>query len=245
MQKTMRAPVFRAHLQSILKDNAIERFVSGQKKGTLNTKRLYKISHSDKIFKQKQERKGKDYGVALIVDVSGSMSERLADAIRSASQIIEQLNIAKVPVWAYTFSECTRQVYAHTEVFNKTSFKNDVMNQYRGGFLVCKGCNEYDCGADHKCQNTQKSYCSNGGTKDALALHLVSQEVHKRNKKNIIIVITDGQGDWGYSEHWHYRGMKLSELVGTKTVIARIRKAHEDTIVCGISLSGNFTDKVS
>ena len=69
----MRDVAFQKRLSSIMLDNKYDRFMKNRKTGKLDTNSLYKINHSNKLFKKREARKNKDYAVSLVVDCSGSM----------------------------------------------------------------------------------------------------------------------------------------------------------------------------
>lgn len=70
----MNEPTFRKKLDSVLLDNKYDRYVTRQKQGKLDMKSLSKVSYSDKLFKQRIERKGKHYNIVMLLDCSGSMN---------------------------------------------------------------------------------------------------------------------------------------------------------------------------
>jgi len=88
---------FQKHLSSVILDNKYDRFVKNKKAGTLNTNSLYKISHSNKLFKKREARQNKSYSVSLVVDCSGSMS---GDKIKAAAWSAQKLSnsLAKIGV---------------------------------------------------------------------------------------------------------------------------------------------------
>lgn len=69
----MKAHTFAHGIDSILQDNRKDRYVSNMKKGKLNMKSVYKIAHSNRLFKQRHARLNKDYYFTFYLDCSGSM----------------------------------------------------------------------------------------------------------------------------------------------------------------------------
>lgn len=70
----MQDAVFQAKLQSVMTDNKFDRVIPKRRTGKLDTRNLWRASvGAVNVFKQKQERKGKEYSVVLTVDESGSM----------------------------------------------------------------------------------------------------------------------------------------------------------------------------
>jgi cobalamin biosynthesis protein CobT len=73
----MNQAVFQQRLTSIMTDNMYQRYARGRTRGKLDTDRLYKVrTGSENVFKQKTERKGKNYNIMFAVDASGSMGTR-------------------------------------------------------------------------------------------------------------------------------------------------------------------------
>jgi hypothetical protein len=73
---------------SVMLDNKFDRFVKNRRTGKLDTKGLYKVDTSSRLFKKREARKNKNYAVSLVVDVSGSMrGEKLNTASESAKKL--------------------------------------------------------------------------------------------------------------------------------------------------------------
>lgn len=248
----MTESTFRTKLNGILKDNAIERYVGNKKKGKINTKRLYKIGDSRKIFKQKEERKGKDYSITLLLDASGSMSSVKSEVINAVSHIGNALNKTDIPFSVYSFSDVTRIVKTFTEKYDEQLVRRHYYHTFDLEYWKCYNCWQYDiipvkdkngdmvcphCGSDDLTDRT------NGGTNDALALHIVGTEIHKAYKKNIMIVVTDGAGD-NIDGNWKYGKVAFDSLKNNRTVINKLHKNHEDLILLAISIGGSYTKPV-
>lgn len=250
---TMSESTFRTRLNSILKDNAIERYVGNKKKGKINTKRLYKINESKKMFKLKEERKGKDYSISFLLDVSGSMSGRMADMCESMGHVCNALKKTDIPFSVYTFSDVVRLVKSFKEKYNQAHVDNLIRKSKHLYFYTCGDCRHKDVPipwdsnkSEVLCPDCNKImwHDSNGGTNDALALHVVGHEVHKAYKKNILIVLTDGCGSNLDGSAWRTGKVLYSELKNNRTVINKLHKEYEGLILLGISLGGDFTDHV-
>lgn len=257
----MNQSTFKSKLNSILKDNAIERFVGGKKKGKIDNRKLFKISHSTKIFKQKEERKGKDYGITLILDGSGSMDGIQREVLASMDNIGLALNKSDIPLSIYGFSENVRLIKPFSEKYVSRTVR-EVYSKFRSDrFGVCRQCGQYDVPITSDamardirngdtttcpfCNNESVWSKSNGSTYDALALHMVANEVYKTNAKNIIIIITDGQGD-DLSGYTTYKVGKVTfaDLKNNRTVATKLKKKHEDLILLAISIGSDHTKEV-
>lgn len=206
----MQNSTFKHRLNSTLKDNAINRYVTGKKKGKLDFNSIYKIALSNKVFKQKEERKGKDYSITLLLDGSMSMHDRdyvytVTKVSEDFSDIFTELNI---PNSIYVFA-------------NKVTILKDFQQKKKNLY------NDY-------CETYNRD---NWSTQDALALHIVGNEITKKNKKNILIVLTDGEGDKIYaSDDRIVQGVKLADLKNTKSVINGLHKKHPDLEILCLAL---------
>lgn len=249
----MNEPTFRTKLNSILKDNAIERFVGNKKKGKVNTKRLYKIGDSRKIFKQKEERKGKDYSITLLLDASGSMKSSQSEVMSAVGHIGNALNKTDIPFSVYAFADCTRLIKTFEEKYDERRVRGHYYDMFDLEYYCCYNCNQFDipkkvdkhgdlicpyCGSDSVHDR------SNGGTNDALALHIVGTEVHKAYKKNIMIVVTDGAGDDLEGDEWSYGKVKFDTIKNNRTVINKLHKKYDGLILLAISIGGSYVRPV-
>jgi cobalamin biosynthesis protein CobT len=94
----MRDVAFQKLLASVILDNKYDRFVKNRKTGRLDTNSVYKINHSNKLFKKREARKNKDYSVSLLVDASGSMrGSRIELAAKSAAKLSHHLCKMGIP----------------------------------------------------------------------------------------------------------------------------------------------------
>lgn len=88
---------FQKALASVMLDNKYDRFVKNRKTGKLDTKSLYKINTSNKLFKKREARQNKDYAVSLVVDCSSSMSgERMEFAAEAAAKLSHHLGMINI-----------------------------------------------------------------------------------------------------------------------------------------------------
>lgn len=85
---------FQKALASVMLDNKYDRFVKNRKTGKLDTRGLYKINTSNKLFKKREARQNKHYAVSLVVDVSSSMSgQKIEFAAEAASKLSHHLGM--------------------------------------------------------------------------------------------------------------------------------------------------------
>ena len=210
----MQNSTLKQRINSVLKDNAIERYTTNKKKGKLDFRRVHKIALCSKIFKQKEERKGKDYSITLLLDRSGSMDkvEKIVGDI--ALDFQEIFTKVKIPNSFYCFSDDTYKLKDFQENIK------DVKKAYL------------------------KIYSS--GTDDAYALHVVGNEITKKYKKNILIVLTDGQGnDYSHREEGVFtkNGVDLAKLKNAKTVTKGLLKKHKDLEIFCLGIGGQSLSK--
>ena len=72
----MNDSVFRSRVKSVLNDNSFDRTVTHLKRGTIDTRSLWRVgTGSTNVFKKKTEKNGKRYSVVITVDQSGSMQQ--------------------------------------------------------------------------------------------------------------------------------------------------------------------------
>jgi cobalamin biosynthesis protein CobT len=115
---SMSEAAFKSKIVSILSDNRYDRFVSGRRSGKVDTKKLFRINYSDRVFKKQEARKNKDYAVSLLIDCSGSMrnndssgktriqlaaecAEKLYHALENAGANIEVRGFNTFPGYAF------------------------------------------------------------------------------------------------------------------------------------------------
>lgn len=210
----MQNSTFKQRINSVLKDNAIERYTKNKKKGKLDFRSIHKIALSNKIFKQKEERKGKDYSITLLLDRSASMDnvEKIVASIaQDFQEIFTEVNI---PNSFYCFTDDTYKLKDFQE--NIKDVKNGYLKVY------------------------------SAGTDDAYALHVVGNEITKKYKKNILIVLTDGQGnDYSNREEGVFtkNGVDLAKLKNAKTVTKGLLKNHKDLEIFCLGIGDQSLNK--
>ncbi len=246
----MNSQVFKNKLNSILKDNAIERYVGGKKRGKLNNKRLYKISHSEKIFKGKEERKGKDYSVTFLLDASGSMGGARAkitcESIENLCNVFQKIN---VPTSVFAFQDVVRQLKNFNEKYVAGTLTKLYDKTYCVKYYYCYSCGDMDIEQRHFCKKygriVESNRTSGGGTNDAIGLYMTADYATKNAIKNIIIVITDGEGNNIQGNDGMYQGkIKLSDLKSTSAVVKAVKKKYPDTIILAVGIMASHVGGV-
>lgn len=116
-------------LASLLHDNRNDRFVSRKRTGKLDFKRLSRVAYSDKLFKKKQERKGKNYNLSILVDASGSMA---GSRIIAAADAMKKVILASAKVGLNTeiaaFNSCDYILREFSHKEPTTEELNDIRN---------------------------------------------------------------------------------------------------------------------
>lgn len=117
----MNDATFTARLSSVMLDNKFDRYVKGRRSGKLDTKGIYKISISDKLFKRKEERKNKHYAVSLVIDCSGSMHSngKFRIAFESAKKLSWHLSKIGIPHNIVGFNSHTIEVKPFNTSYDK------------------------------------------------------------------------------------------------------------------------------
>ena len=154
--------------EKILKND--ETHYKGQKKGRLDTKRLWRVGLNDThVFKKKNVTEKSDYSVEILIDASGSMWDRLkyknalgtAICIEAALTGLEGVEVKTV---AFNFTNGTRMV-------------------------VLKDFND----KESKTPYAYETDITTGSNRDGFAIRVALNDLKKRNSKNkLLVIISDG-----------------------------------------------------
>lgn len=114
-------------------DNKYDRFVKNRRTGKLDTRSLYKVSTSSKLFKKREARKNKDYAVSLVVDCSGSMGgDKISMAAESAEKLSHHLARIGIPHNVVGFHVEARE-FKPFNAKEKPNLKNEIIGEVHGG----------------------------------------------------------------------------------------------------------------
>jgi len=201
--------------------------VPGFKRGRLHAPSLYRLTHDDpRIFTQRHEAKSKDTAVSLLVDNSGSMSG-------------EKMHLAMLS--AYALSETLEKVRIKHEVLGFTTMDYDHMprslsqairehaDETRGKFdrvypiamPIYKDFVERIDATVRKrmayAMNAQNDLCQNIDGESLL--YAVDRLSKQREKRKVVIVLSDGQpaGCRGAGAHLRY-AVKRVEASGIECI---------------------------
>lgn len=98
-------------LSSVMLDNKYDRFVKNRRTGKLDTRSLYKINTSSKLFKKREARKNKHYAVSLVVDCSGSMrGQEIKIAAKAAQNLSHHLAAMDIPHNIVSFNTYAKEM---------------------------------------------------------------------------------------------------------------------------------------
>jgi len=113
-------------------DNKYDRFVKNKRTGKLDTRSLYKVDISSKLFKRREARQNKHYAISLVVDCSGSMlEEKIKMAAQSVQRISHHLSKIGIPHNVIAFA-------GHVDELKNFSAKED--KQIEDKILAELGC---------------------------------------------------------------------------------------------------------
>lgn len=210
---------FQKHLASVILDNKFDRYVKNKKAGTLNTNSLYKIGHSNKLFKKREARKNKNYSVSLVVDCSGSMS---GDKIKTAAWAAQKLSdsLAKIGVnhnvitfnlgvfEIKTFStkgdksvgknvinemKDSRRFYYSNDYVKPNAKTGEMMHKYLGFRRDSESASDLIRSFPKEFQTSHHSEVGPGWNSDAEALKISRELLLKQTGTKIMIYLSDGQ----------------------------------------------------
>lgn len=260
----MRAHVLSTKLNSILKDNKFDRYVSGKTRGDMDFASLAKIKFSGKIFKRREARKNKDYKVIVLADASGSMSGSPAQAVRESlnflSDALEKTEV-EYSLWSFAGDVVCLKDFNEKK---KPEVGDMYIQHHQDRFLVeCRACgshwgvykesvgktfeelydSRYDeiqllcpsCGVQTSCQ----AQLTAGFNADGLALHLAQERIEEEGGHHIIIILSDGQADAIPSYDGTYMqkdGLKYGKMQIDDVAKKVIKKG---TVLCSIGIDSD------
>jgi len=207
---------FQKNLASVMLDNKFDRFVKNRKTGKLDTKSLFKVNTSNKLFKRKEERKNKHYAITLLVDCSGSMHRDKAEvASESAVKLSKHLQQMDIPhnivlfnvgiLEAKPFNRKVDYKWLGSTIVAESNFRSKYFFQYEltelpNGRAVRKyitSSNEKgykDILAELDKKKTKHIYEDAAGyNSDAEAIKSAKEMLLKQKGRKIMIVLSDGQ----------------------------------------------------
>lgn len=209
---------FKSRLSSVMLDNKYDRRVKGRTRGKLDMNRLFKIpTGSRSVFMQKESRKGKNYSVVLLVDVSSSMldASKCLLAAESVVFLTKQLTEIGINVGVVAFEN---QVHTVKELHTKPDYKKiyeEIAN-------------------------------ARGGTNDYAGMRKAYQMLQKAPEgKKIMVMLSDGSpGSYFDTKYYDVNGKPDNSLkpignqtnYNTKVHLHHLVKSNKDVESIGIGI---------
>lgn len=112
--------VLNARVKSIVQDNKNKRMTPNKRAGKLHMNRLWRAKTGvQNVFRQQQERKGKEYHVRILVDQSGSMCDWFEKAHRMSLMAANSLKAAgcSVDIWGLYNTTGKKAFYKDTSIW--------------------------------------------------------------------------------------------------------------------------------
>ena len=224
-------PAFKARLNSVMSDNRYDRRLNHRTRGKLDMTGLHRVgAGATNVFSQKQARKGKNYNIVLLVDVSGSMS--------GWSRSFKGGELEAARVYAAKHNISVEEAMRTTTV----PFNIDIAANVSGFLAVhFKGMNiEYEVIAFDDQPHTVKTFdkdikpeviqseivrMSGGGTQMLPALEHAYKSLRYKSGQSFVIVISDGQ-------------------TGEGAEIKKVLHANPDVKAFGIGIGGSTCEVI-
>ena len=194
----MKDNVFLQRLRSIMLDNKNDRIVKKRRKGKLDGVNAWRAkTGTDKIFKDKQEKKGKRYSVVLLVDQSGST---MGYSMRKQKCIH---HLAKVARW---MAESFEKVDVDFAIIGF----NEKLRIYKDFDAKVKNYDELEENFQSKrwiqqngfvsesCTNFDEDVSVFSGNHDYDAINMAYRVLRQRKGEKILMVFSDG---WPHCDH--------------------------------------------
>jgi len=246
----MNSFTFRERIRSILRDNQFDREVKNKKSGKLHFKSLYKAGFSQKVFKKKEERKGKVYNISLMLDMSGSMNgDKIKCAINALVEVygaLQKEEFINLEICGYNIA-CDLLVKAFTDrSFTPESLRTvleAVWHHSRMGMEEWRNCDDvnriFNSSVHSYSQFKAEGYeqaqrTLHGDNYDPIAIKLCHKRIlENKVGNNIIIVLSDGRPttNWWRTHHFPDRTIDSFDL---KHEVALAMKSGIEVYAIGI-----------
>ena len=84
---------------------------------------------------------------------------------------------------------------------------------------------------------------SQGSTMDLVALYVTATQIHKKQKKNILIVLTDGDGNSVEGDAWKIMSPKskytIGDLKNVKHTVKILKKTYPELLIMAVPVACN------
>ena len=242
----MNQAFFVLKLRSVMTDNKFDRVISNRTKGKMDSRILYKARvGSSKIFKHKQERKGKDYSVLLLVDESGSMFtsgryHKINAAAKMMRFMVDSLQRVQIPCAVVGFNALVRVHKGFDTERDLDELEMEVRNGADHNALIED--EEYiklleKAGID---ENDGSTACNH----DFDALQMAGDMLRARSGKKIMLVISDGipNCDAGGNNCGDYDQLK-HDTEKIRGLVQDIGKGN-NVIISGIGVQSDAVERI-
>ena len=227
----MKDAVFKQKIRSVMIDNKSDRIIPKRKKGKLDGANSWRAhAGSERIFKQKQERKGKNYSIILLLDQSGSMWNtgvitHLAKAVSELGPILQDEG---VEVSIIGFNE---GITCYKEFSQKMPEVDYLFDS-----LSCDTTAEKTTPSKRCCKKPPNNMA---GNHDYDAVELALDILSKRKGNKILMTFSDGRPHCDWPENCGYP----QELHDPK-VIHNLILSYPKIVSVGIGLKDNTVSKI-
>lgn len=165
----------RRKLIAVLRENQHQRYAPQKRKGLVDKKSIVRVARDNyRIYKKREDKKGVEHTVAVLIDVSGSMSGNLEfQAFKASSIFARVFRSLGFPTAIYIFSTLTKSVLEFRDRYVAKAV-NDRIEMSSGEYY-------------------------GGGTDLDLALDVSIKRLERvgAGKSKLLIVLTDGAVDRG------------------------------------------------
>lgn len=258
---------FQRKLLSVLKDNMYQRYVGRKRTGKLDTKKLYRVHTTNRVFKKPVELKGSQYSITVLVDLSGSMSGSKEESARKATIMLSRsLEKVRVPHQIYGFNSALIGLKSFQEknldedLMKKMMMAqthprrmriNELPKKLRPTVTYIKkddylyGCDHPDFYQIYESGNFQRLERGAHGNFDGYFVQRVMDTVAGRKGTNIIIMLSDGKpahdhGDFKVPS----KGKKDKYYLADYPLEGIVHSAIQKGIVfVGIGINSNAVEK--
>lgn len=237
--ETISDPAFSARLKSIMTDNKYDRKIPKRRKGRLDSHSLWRAKvGAENVFRQKQERKNKDYHVVLLIDLSGSMhgtidrrdpesQVKYEAAIEQALFMAETLEKVEIAFTIMGFN-CGVHIFKEShqtlKKLSKVKIRNNILRVLRTRW-----------GENHDYQGLLAGYEKLKGDKHG----------------KVLMVFSDGAPSTCHrdADCYEHFGRKLPESIwelnqDDPAVLRNLVLAHKDVTTIGVGLDSHVVEGI-
>ncbi len=236
----MNKAAFEAKVLEILRENGNSRWRRHMDDGRLDVRSLHEYRTSDKVFKRREMPGRRDYAVAFVLDVSGSMRGPKSEAAMDmALQFAESMNALRIPFCITAFANRAAVIHGAGENYSRPLMRERLHALYFGYSVLVDRDTGETCSRDpslgyrtlsddeYRRGNETNKYMSIGaGTNPDVAFFKAALLVDRFPGEKIIVTMSDGEfnENWGpIPPRWARDVEKWSKLPGNSPKQASYR----------------------